>query len=147
MKNNETPEILLDRIYHSAKAKKLVIILVLTCIIICIIPLLPSVQNALFSFIDAHISRKGKTSGVFENRLRSLLSLPFFGLVVFVMALCCLFYKTVSKFLEDAKNTRLDMAQKAKRPFTLLKTNYEDNNFIVIRYPSAEIIHREVMDN
>ncbi|GBU28702.1 hypothetical protein R84B8_02262 [Treponema sp. R8-4-B8] len=110
MKNNETPEVLLDRIYHSTKVRKLVIILLLACIIICIIPLLPPVQNALFSFVDSRISRKGTSSGVFENRLRSLLSLPFFGLVVFVMALCCLFYKTVSKFLEDAKNTRLIIA-------------------------------------
>jgi hypothetical protein len=106
MKINKTPEILLERIYHSTKVRKLVIILVLACLVICIIPLLPPVQNALFSFVDAHISRKG-AGGDFENRLRSLLSLPFFALVVLILALCCLFSKTISVFLEDAKNTRL----------------------------------------
>jgi len=104
MKNDETPEVLLDRAYHSTKGRKLAIMLILAGLIICIIPLLPPVQSAFFSFVNSRISRKGV---VFENRLRSLLSLPFFGLVFFVLALCCLFSKTVSRFLEDAKNTRL----------------------------------------
>jgi hypothetical protein len=106
MKNNETPETLLTQAYNSVKLKKLVIMLVLAGMIICIIPLLPPIQNVIFSFVDARISRKG-AGGTFENRLRSLLSLPFFGLVVFVLALCCLFSKTISAFLNNAKNARL----------------------------------------
>jgi hypothetical protein len=106
MKNNETFEMLLTQIYHSARLRKLAIILVFAGIVICTIPLLPPVQNALFSFIDTNISRKG-SGGTFENRLRSLLSLPFFGLVVFIFALCCLFSKTIAAFLENDKNTRL----------------------------------------
>jgi len=106
MKNNETPEMLLDRACHSTKLRKLTIMLVLAGMIICIIPLLPPIQNAFFSFVDTHISRKG-SGGAFESRLRSLLSLPFFGLMAFVLAFCCLFSKTISAFLEDTKNARL----------------------------------------
>jgi len=106
MKNNETPEMLLNMAYHSTKVRKLTIMFVLTGMIICIIPLLPPVQNALFSFVDMRISRKG-SGGAFESRLRSLLSLPFFGLTAFVLVLCCLFSKTISAFLEDAGNERL----------------------------------------
>ena len=40
-----------------------------------------------------------------------------------------------------------ELAQMTGRSFTRLVPNYEDNNFIIIRFPSAEIIHREVLDN
>ncbi|MDR0474404.1 MAG: hypothetical protein LBH43_12120, partial [Treponema sp.] len=106
MKNNETSEMLLIQACNSAKLKKLAILFVLAGIIICVMLLLPPLQNAMFSFIDAHITHRG-AGGAFESRLRSLLSLPFFGLMIFVLALCCLFSKTISAFLEDAKNTRL----------------------------------------
>jgi hypothetical protein len=106
MKNNETFETLLSRAYNSANLKKMAIILVFAGIIICTIPLLPPVQNALFSFIDTNISRKG-SGGAFEIRLLSLLSLPFFGLFVLIFAVCCLFSKTIAAFLENDKNTRL----------------------------------------
>ncbi|MDR0472886.1 MAG: hypothetical protein LBH43_04355 [Treponema sp.] len=106
MKNNETPEMLLNRVYNSAKTRKLAILLVLAGMVICIIPLLPFIQNILFSFVDARISRKG-SSGDFESRLRSLLSLPFFGLLAFVFALCCLFSKDLAAFFEDTKNEHL----------------------------------------
>jgi hypothetical protein len=109
MKNNETPEMLLTQVYNSARLRKLAILLAFAGIVICTIPLLPPVQNALFSFIDANISRKG-SGGAFESRLRSLLSLPFFGLVVFIFALCCLFSKAIAVFLENAKNQRLIIA-------------------------------------
>jgi len=104
MKNDETPEMLLDMAYHSTKVRKLAIMLVLAGLIICIIPLLPPVQNVFISFVAAH---RPVTGGELESKLRSLLSLPFFGLMVFVLALCCLFSKIISEFLEDAKNTRL----------------------------------------
>jgi len=103
MKNNETPEILLDRVFHSTKGRKLAIILVLAGMIICIIPLLPPVQNAIFSFVVAH--RPGISGGL--DKLRLLFSLLFFGLAVFILALCCLFSKNISAFLEDARNARL----------------------------------------
>jgi hypothetical protein len=119
MKNNETPETLLTQAYNSVKLRKLAVMLVLAGIVICIIPLLPQVQNALFSFVDARISRKG-AGGAFESRLRALLSLPFFGLVVFVFALCCLFSKTISAFLEDAKNAQLITALAAGTGILLL---------------------------
>ncbi|MDR0472970.1 MAG: hypothetical protein LBH43_04810, partial [Treponema sp.] len=54
----------------------------------------------------ASISRKG-AGGAFERRLWSLLSLPSFGLAALILALCCLFSKTISAFLEDTENTRL----------------------------------------
>jgi len=108
MKDNEMLEMLLDRVYHSTKTRKLAIILALTGIVICIISLIPIVRNILFSFVDAHTSGINmRTSGSFNNRLMSLLSLPFFGLMVFVFAICCLFSKTISAFLEDAKNAEL----------------------------------------
>jgi hypothetical protein len=40
-----------------------------------------------------------------------------------------------------------ELAQETEKPFARLKPDYEDNGFIVIRYPSARIIHREVLDN
>ncbi|MDR1838804.1 MAG: hypothetical protein LBQ93_04360 [Treponema sp.] len=108
MKNNETLEMLLTRVYNSVKIKKLLIILVLAGIMICFAFLLPPVQNALFSFVDARTSGVNmKTSGTFDSRLKSLLSLPFFGLVIFVLAFCCLFSKTIAAFLEDIKNAKL----------------------------------------
>jgi hypothetical protein len=106
MKNNETLEMMLDRFSVTIKIRKLAIILVLAGIIICIVPLIPTIQNLIFSFVEAHISRKGE-GGMFENRLRELLSLPFFGLTVFTLALCCLFSKTIAVFLEDIKKTKL----------------------------------------
>jgi len=39
-----------------------------------------------------------------------------------------------------------ELAQKTGRPFARLVPDYEDGSFIIIRYPSAEIIHREVLD-
>ena len=104
MKNSETPEMFLINFFNSVYLKKLAIILVLTGITICIIPLLPPVQNILFSFIKTYISRKG-SGGIFESRLWSLLSLPFFGLVVFIFALFCLFSQKINLFLKNAKNT------------------------------------------
>lgn len=109
MKNNKTPETLLTEAYRSAKIKKLAIIFVLAGIAICMLPLLPPVQNFIFSFIDANIARRG-SGGSFENRLRSLLTLPFFALMVFVFAFCCLFSKSIAAFLENPKNTRLIIA-------------------------------------
>ena len=107
MKNNETPEILLAKVYHSIKLRKLTILLVCAGILICIIPLLPPVQNALFSFIDANFFRSGSGGSVEHHRLRSLLSLSFFGLLVFIFALCCIFSKAIAGFLENTKNQRL----------------------------------------
>ena len=104
MKDNETPEMLLDKVYNSAALKKLAIIFVCAGILMCVIPLLPPVQNVLFSFVA---ELRGGIDGELENRLQSLLSLPFFGLMVLVTALCCLFSKTIAAFLNDAKNTRL----------------------------------------
>jgi hypothetical protein len=104
MKNNETPETLLTQAYNSAKLKKLAVIFTLAGIIICFIPLLPQVQNAIFSFITEH--RPIKSSNGFD-KLRSLLYLPFFGLIVLLFVFCCLFSKTISAFLENAKNARL----------------------------------------
>jgi hypothetical protein len=77
-------------------------------ILICIISLLPIVRNMLFSFVDTHTSGINfRTSGTFNSRLMSLLSLPFFGLIVFVYAICCLFSKSISAFLENTKNAKL----------------------------------------
>jgi len=108
MKNNETPEMLLTQIDHSAKVRKLTMALVFAGIIICVIPLLPPVQNAFFPFKEIEIA--------FGSRRRSLL---FFGLVVFIFAICCLFSKTIAAFLENAKNTRLIVVL-AAGIFTLL---------------------------
>jgi hypothetical protein len=101
MKNSQTPETLLNQVYNSAKLKKTVIILVLAGMLICIIPLLPPVKNAVSSFFGAHLT---------EGRLRTLLSLPLFGFSVFALALCCLFSRTVATFLEDIKNDWLIIA-------------------------------------
>jgi hypothetical protein len=104
MQDNETPEILLDRILYSMKVRKLAITLVLAGTIICFMLLLPPVRNGFIAFIVTHLS--GTSSGL-ENKLRSLLSLPFFGLVIFILVFCCLFSKTISALLKDVKNRRL----------------------------------------
>jgi hypothetical protein len=39
-----------------------------------------------------------------------------------------------------------ELAQKTGRSFAGLLPDYEDNDFIIIRYPSAEIIHRDALD-
>ncbi|MDR1802162.1 MAG: hypothetical protein LBQ94_01020 [Treponema sp.] len=40
-----------------------------------------------------------------------------------------------------------EMVKATERPLSQLQPDYEDDGFIIIRYPSAEIIHREVLDN
>jgi hypothetical protein len=40
-----------------------------------------------------------------------------------------------------------ELARKTGRPFAQLLPDYEDSNFVVKRYASAEIIHREVLDH
>ena len=40
-----------------------------------------------------------------------------------------------------------ELAKAAERPFSQLQPDYEDDGFIIIRYPSSEIIHRKVLDN
>jgi len=119
VKSNETPETLLGRAINSAKLKRLAIILSFAGLLICVITLLPPVQNAFFSFIDANFSRGG-FGFTFESRLRSLLTLPFFGLLVFIFALCCLFSETISAFLDNAKNARLITASAATAGALLL---------------------------
>jgi hypothetical protein len=39
-----------------------------------------------------------------------------------------------------------DQARKFGRPFAQKQPDYEDGAFIILRYPSAEIIHKEVLD-
>jgi hypothetical protein len=108
MKDNKTPETLLTEAYYSVKLRKLAIIFVVAGIIICIMTLLSPVKNVLFSFVDARTSGVNmRTSGTFDSRLISLLSLPFFALAALILALCCLFSKAVSTFLEDVKNAGL----------------------------------------
>jgi len=108
MKINETPETILTKMYNSVKLKKTAVIFALAGITICFIMLLPPVQRIVFSFVDMRTSGTGlRTSGTFDSRLMALLSLAFFGLVVFVLAICCLFSKTIAAFLEDAKKVRL----------------------------------------
>ena len=97
---------LLNQACNSPKLKKLATILVCAGILICVMPLLPPVQNMVFSFFDVTVPRR-QSGGSFEGRLRSLLSLPFFGLLAFVFAFCCLFSRTITAFLNNAKNTRL----------------------------------------
>jgi len=106
MKNNKTPEMLLTQVLCSPTIKKLALVIVLAGIVICLVPLLPPVQNILFSFVDERISRKG-SGGDFESRLLSLLTLPLFGLLVFIFSLCCLFSKKIAAFLENENNDTL----------------------------------------
>src|SRR5215510_4765574 len=73
---NETPETLLTQAFKSAKLKKLAIVLVFAGILICIVPLLPQVQNLLILYTA---SLRGGTGNTFESGMRSLFSLPFFG--------------------------------------------------------------------
>ena len=40
-----------------------------------------------------------------------------------------------------------ELAKLTGREFSLLKPDYYDSNFIIIRYPSAQIIHNDVLDN
>jgi len=39
-----------------------------------------------------------------------------------------------------------EYARNEKRSFTMLHPDFEDNNYIIIRYPSAKVIHDEVLD-
>jgi len=101
-----TLEFFLTQIYNSVKIRKLAIVFSFAGILICAAFLLPPIRNAIFSFVDANISRKG-SGGTFENRFTSLLPLSFFGFVVFIFVLCCLLSKTIAAFLENGKNTQL----------------------------------------
>ena len=105
---NNTPDTFINRIFLSPKTKKTAVIFLLSAIIICFISLLPAVQNLLFSFVDVNTSSTSmRASGAFGSRLTSLLSLPFFALIVFVFSFCCLFSKQISVFLENKINAKL----------------------------------------
>jgi len=82
MKSNETPEILLDWVYHSTKIRKLAIMLVITGIIVCFILLLPPIKKNIFSIAIA--LRPGISGGL--DKISALLSSIFIGLEVFY---CC----------------------------------------------------------
>jgi len=99
-------ELLINKIETSSKLKKIAVIIILACLVICFIPLLPFVQNLIFSFIDSNISRKGADGGL-RNRLLSLLTLPFFGLLVCLLALGCLFSNEVNLLLSDNKSSKM----------------------------------------
>ena len=91
----------------SPKTKKIAVIILLAGMLLCFLALLPPVQNILFSFVDANTSVTGlRASGTFSSRLMSLLSLPFFGLVVLIFIFCCLFSKPISLFFEDEINKK-----------------------------------------
>ncbi|MDR2484060.1 MAG: hypothetical protein LBD55_01530 [Treponema sp.] len=105
MESNETPELFVTRIYESKKLRALLTALLIAGALLCVIPLLPPVQNAIFSFVDARISRRG-AGGAFSDRLSSLLSLPFAGFIVCVFFLCCAFSKRIAAFLEEAGNEK-----------------------------------------
>ena len=106
MNTNRTPEVLLTQILNSSTIRKIAVAIVLLGILICFIPSLPPVQNIIFSFVDENISGKG-SGGDFDIRLKSLLSLPFLGLLVCVFLFCCLFSKKIAMFLENEKNNSL----------------------------------------
>jgi hypothetical protein len=105
MKPNETPELFVTRMCESKKVRALLIALLIAGALLCVIPLLPPVRNALFSFVDTRISRRG-AGGAFADRLSSLLSLPFAGFIVCVLLLCCAFSKRITAFLEEARNEK-----------------------------------------
>ena len=106
MKNIETPEIFLSRIFNGANLRKPVMLLVLAGTLICVMLLLPPIQNLFFHIADAYISRRG-AGEMIESRLKSFLTMAFFGLMVFIFAFCCLFSKTITLFFENTKNTKL----------------------------------------
>ncbi|MDR3336327.1 MAG: hypothetical protein LBT16_03890 [Treponema sp.] len=106
MKNDKaSPELTIARLYHSKKLQTGLIVFALAGIALCIIVLLPPVQNMIFSFVKVHISQRG-SKGTFENRLLPLLSLPLLGAIFFALFLCCVFSKTITEFLEDAKHEK-----------------------------------------
>ena len=103
MNKSETPELFLSQLFNSTKIKRLAVILLSIGICVCFILLLIPVQNAIISFVVERHSG----SGDFEVKLRSILSLPFVGIVLFILAFCCLFSGNIAEFLENPKNTLL----------------------------------------
>jgi len=99
MKSSKTPEMLLTQALCSPTVKKLAFIIVLAGMVICLIPLLPPVQNILVS-----LRREAGGSG---SHLLSLLTLSLFGLLVFIFSFCCLFSKRITAFMGNEKNDTL----------------------------------------
>ncbi|GMO59621.1 MAG: hypothetical protein Ta2A_05550 [Treponemataceae bacterium] len=99
MKNKMTPELLISDLCNSEKTKKMVIAVLAALTVICIIPLLPAVQNVLFSFVGERVSQKSK--------LLSLLSLPFAGVLMFLFFLACLSSKKIASYFDTAKNEKV----------------------------------------
>jgi hypothetical protein len=104
MKPNETPELFVTRICESKKLRALLTALLIAGALLCVIPLLPPVQNAIAS-AGMRLSRQGP-DGAFSERYSSLLSLPFAGFIVCVLLLCCAFSKRIAAFLEAAQNEK-----------------------------------------
>jgi hypothetical protein len=101
----ETLELFVTRICESKKLRALLITFLITGALLCVIALLPPVQNALFTFVDTRIFRRD-AGGTLTDRLSSLLSLPFAGFIVCVLLLCCSFSKRIAAFLEEADNKK-----------------------------------------
>lgn len=99
MINLENTEPSLTRIFTLEKTRRIIIFVSLAGIIICAIPLLPMVQNALFSIA------RGRLSGI-EDRLRSLLSLSTLGLSGFLFLLCCAFSEKITTIFCETKNDK-----------------------------------------
>jgi hypothetical protein len=121
---NESYETILARVFNFQKLRKPITICAIIGMIICIIPLLPPVQSAVFSFVGVGIEDTSENrdvgNGELENRLSSLLALAFVGFVVLLYVLCCLFSKNISVFLEDAKNKKITVVSVTSLTLLLL---------------------------
>ncbi|MCL2319158.1 MAG: hypothetical protein FWC45_03670, partial [Treponema sp.] len=89
MPDREKDELWLLGVLRSQKAGKAAAVLCIAGMIICILLLLPPVQGFLVPFAASYAS------------------LPFIVLAVLAFAVCCLFAKEFSAFLEKAGNSRL----------------------------------------
>jgi hypothetical protein len=104
MKNNQLDiELTLSRVYESQKTRKVIITILCVGFFVCLVFLLPPVQNAVVTLIQSHIHRPVSS---FQGRLYSLLSLSVVGCMFCAVCLCALFSDKISDFLSAGKNTK-----------------------------------------
>jgi len=124
-KRSESYEAMLARFGSFSAFRKPAAIFLLIGMAICIMPLLPPVQNAVFSLVGIGITetvgnRDIAQGGELADRLTALLSLSFVALVVLLYAFCCLFSQRIANFLEEEKSKKITIASLAGLTVLLL---------------------------
>ncbi|MDR0539668.1 MAG: hypothetical protein LBG74_04095 [Spirochaetaceae bacterium] len=99
MKTDTEIETLITQVCSSAKTRKLLSTIAVLGMAVCLLPLLPPVQQAILKLVMAHRSLNIQAQG----RFLTLLSLPLIGFAACALLFCCIFSRKIDAVLENQK--------------------------------------------